>query len=357
MMPSASVEEELLSTLHPSPLVSAIDLNADCNEHTARGKLNNAGAEDAARELEDSLLGTRPKSMRKDPLKRPAEGALSDISSDLEVPIPMDKPTNKKRRMDKDATAIADELERAVDDASLSPTKTALPKAKGKVKYPQLREASVDSTSNLSLTPKGRKKTAAKKKLDALLIDHGSAAGSVNGDATPSASRPVSPALTATSTVVYELDEVVPPLKRAKKMDENAMVKRLKTLEETQRKAWTNIARRDIAKVRKGVNICTPYQCFFRYTSMRHWDTKQGKVSSRGLPCLRLCKHADHSPGRRKQAKRSRLRRSGLCERCLFFGRKTSGRRGTFASVNRRRPLTERRLRKRSARRHAKRAS
>lgn len=251
MMPSASVEEELLSTLHPSPLVSAVDLNADCNEHTARGKLNNAGAEDAARELEDSLLGTRPKSMRKDPLKRPAEGALSDISSDLEVPIPMDKPTNKKRRMDKDATAIADELERAVDDASLSPTKTALPKAMGKVKYPQLREASVDTTSNLSLTPKGRKKTAAKKKLDALLIDHGSAAGSVNGDATPSASRPVSPALTATSTVVYELDEVVPPLKRAKKMDENAMVKRLKTLEETQRKAWTNIARRDIAKVYK----------------------------------------------------------------------------------------------------------
>ncbi|KAG2753873.1 hypothetical protein P692DRAFT_201890414 [Suillus brevipes Sb2] len=65
-------------------------------------------------------------------------------------------------------------------------------------------------------------------------------------DITPSASRPVSPALTATS-VVYELDEIVPPLKRAKKIDENAMAKRLKNLEEPQKKVWTNIARRDIA--------------------------------------------------------------------------------------------------------------
>jgi DNA helicase INO80 len=46
---------------------------------------------------------------------------------------------------------------------------------------------------------------------------------------------------------VYELDEIVPPLKRAKKIDENAMAKRLKNLEEPQKKVWTNIARRDIA--------------------------------------------------------------------------------------------------------------
>ncbi|KAL4069563.1 SNF2 family N-terminal domain-containing protein [Scleroderma citrinum] len=257
MIPSVSVEEELLSTLHPSPLgTNIVDFSGDFNNYTSRMKLS-LGAEDAARELEDSLLGTRLKGKRKDPLKRPAESTLSDTSSDLEVPTPisrMDKPANKKRRMDKDATAIADELERAVDDTSLSLMSTALIKAKGKVKHSQLREPSVDSTGNLSLTPKGRKKTAAKKRLDALAVDsvcYGSAAGSVNGDATPSASRPVSPALTATSTVVFELDEIVPPLKRAKKMDENAMVKRLKTLEEAQRKVWTNIARRDIAKVYK----------------------------------------------------------------------------------------------------------
>ena len=300
MIPSASVEEELLSTLHPSPSVSTVDFNGDWNEYAARGKLNTAGAEDAARELEDSLLGTRPKSMRKDPLKRPADGALSDISSDLDVPTPMDKPTNKKRKMDKDATAIADDLERAVDDVSLTPTKAVLTKAKGKAKHSQLRETSVDSTGNLSLTPKGRKKTAAKKKFDALLIDTvSSAPGSINGDATPSASRPVSPALTA-STVVYELDDVVPPLRRAKKIDENAMVKRLKTLEEAQRKVWTNIARRDIAKVRNhpacvrcvgnvfsGIQICgiripsttksaqaACYACVYASTPTIHQDSE-----------------------------------------------------------------------------------
>ncbi|KIK96361.1 hypothetical protein PAXRUDRAFT_312720 [Paxillus rubicundulus Ve08.2h10] len=259
MLP-ASVDEDLLSTLHPSPLLHAalIDFTGDSHEfdRDPRGRSFNAGAEDAARELEESLLGSRSKNKRKDPLKRPANGAVSDASSDLEIPIPAarkDKPVNKKRKVDKDASAIADEFERAVNEAS--PVKPS--KAKGKGKVPQLREASVESTATLSLTPKGRKKAVAKKKFDGLHPDAtgqpglGSAAGSVAGDATPSASRPASPALTITSTVVYELDEVVPPLKRAKKVDDSARAKRLKALEEAQRKVWTNIARRDVAKVYK----------------------------------------------------------------------------------------------------------
>ncbi|KAF9229431.1 hypothetical protein BS17DRAFT_723199 [Gyrodon lividus] len=261
-MHRVSVDEDLLSTLHPSPPLDAalVDYAGDSHEYDCdpRGRSFNAGAEDAARELEESLLGSRPKNRRKDPLKRPANGAVSDASSDLEIPTPAvrkEKPANKKRKIDKDASAIADEFERAVNQASASPVKAS--KAKGKGKVPQLREPSLESTATSSLTPKGRKKAAAKKKLDGLHPDAtgqlgvGSVAGSVAGDATPSASRPASPALATTSTVVYELDEVVPPLRRAKKVDDTAMAKRLKSLEEAQRKVWTNIARRDVAKVYK----------------------------------------------------------------------------------------------------------
>ncbi|KAF8559204.1 hypothetical protein OG21DRAFT_707459 [Imleria badia] len=258
-MHPVSLDEDLLSTLHPSPPPDSalFDYAGDSNDYNRASQCRtfSVGAEAAARELEESLLGSRPK--RKDPPKRSANGAVSDASSDLDVPttaVRKDKPANKKRRIDHDSSAIADEFERTVNDASMSPSKA---KSKGKGKVSQLREQSVESTATSSLAPRGRKKPAARKRQDGLYPDSvgqsglGSAAGSVAGDATPSASRPASPALTVTSTVVYELDEVVPPLKRAKKVDDSGMAKRLKSLEEAQRKVWTNIARRDIAKVYK----------------------------------------------------------------------------------------------------------
>lgn len=257
-MLAVSVDEDLLSTLHPSPPPdSALFEYGDSNEYNraSLGRTYNVGAEAAARELEESLLGSRSRTKRNPP-KRSANGAVSDASSDLDIPTSTarkDKPVNKKRRIDHDASAIADEFERTVNEGSTSPAKTT--KSKGKGKVSQLREQSVESAITSSLAPKGRKKAAARKKHDALYPDGvghsglGSTPGSVAGDATPSASRPPSPTLTATSAVVYELDEVVPPLRRAKKVDDNAMAKRLKSLEEAQRKVWTNIARRDIAKV------------------------------------------------------------------------------------------------------------
>ena len=45
-------------------------------------------------------------------------------------------------------------------------------------------------------------------------------------------------------------------LKKAKRIDDAGMWKRVKTLEEAQRKVWTNIARRDIVKVRRGGFCC-----------------------------------------------------------------------------------------------------
>lgn len=249
--PVVPMEDDLLSTLHPTPPHAGFaGFDGVRKGYDASGRSVDVGAEETPQELEDSLRRVK----RRDPLKRPAEGPLSDASSDFEVPTlasRKDKPATKKRKVDKDAASIAEELECAVDDAPLSLSKGASSRAKGKGKLSQPRERSVDS---MPLTPKGRKKAAARKKFDALGVDsagHGSVAGSVNGDITPSASRPASPALTVGSTVVYELDEIVPPLRRAKKIDENAMAKRIKTLEEAQRKVWTNIARRDITKVYK----------------------------------------------------------------------------------------------------------
>jgi DNA helicase INO80 len=155
---------------------------------------------------------------------------------------------------------MADELERSITGEQLgtSPKKSG-PSAKGKGKAKQLplRDGSPDSASTVAKVP--RKRSAPRKKLDNLLAPEtlellglGSGAPSVSGDATPAISRPPSPVLPSSGwSVVYELHEVVPPLKRAKKIDETAMLKRVKTLEEAQRKVWTNIARRDVAKVYK----------------------------------------------------------------------------------------------------------
>lgn len=87
---------------------------------------------------------------------------------------------------------------------------------------------------------------------EASLMLHAGYSGKTAGDATPSvapASRATSPTPTNGSTVIYELDEDVPALKRAKKVDDPTMVKRIQTLEEAQKKVWTKIARQEVPKV------------------------------------------------------------------------------------------------------------
>jgi len=213
------------------------------------------GMEDAARVLEDSILGgfrgrAGPRNKGKGS-KRPASGAVSDASSDLNIPTKKERPgpPNKKRKIAKSVLDITDDLERSIGGDYLSasvPSKLLGPSTKGKGKQ---RELSHDS---FSMTPKPtRKRAGPRKKLgpDLEILGLGSGPGSAAGDVTPALSRPTSPVPTV-STIVYELDEPIPPLKRAKKIDDHAMLKRIKSLEETQRKVWTNIARRDVAKVR-----------------------------------------------------------------------------------------------------------
>src|SRR5882762_567652 len=220
------------------------------------------GAEDTVRELEQSYLGARqmqsPDNGKGNQLgQHRAAGVESDGSCDFEVPIAMRRDkfghATKRRKVDIDAADTADELERTTEQHS-SPGKPG-PSAmtKGKAKQNPLRDGTPDSI--LAVLKGSKKKPGPRKRLDNLppetleLLGLGSAPQSVYGDITPGVSRPASPALTATSNVVYELDEAIPPLKRAKKVDDVAMLKRVKALEEAQRKVWTNIARRDVAKV------------------------------------------------------------------------------------------------------------
>jgi DNA helicase INO80 len=218
-------------------------------------------AEDAALELERSVYeDTGPvfddtfsvpggsKSKAKETSKRPVPSADSDSGSDLEVPRKSDLggPAYKKRKIDTDAASVADDFEKSMVDPPLT---LKVPGSKTKGKGRQTREPTPESAST---TPKaGRKKSGPKKKLGLgpeLEAEIASHPPSVAGDATPAYSRPVSPAPTV-SSVVYELDELIPPLKKAKKVDEAAMLKRVKALEDAQRKVWTNIAKRDVAKV------------------------------------------------------------------------------------------------------------
>lgn len=231
--------------------------------------------DEGGHETAEPVRVAKRKGKGKEPVKRlPAPG--SDSGSDAEVPV---RPPTKKRKVDKDEAA--DDQRSLLDESvgmTASPANKILSVAKGRGKGKQ-REQSADSVS-ATATPKGRKKPGPRKKLDNLppatqeLLGVGSTAPSVSGDVTPSGSRPPSPTLTSISATVYELDEAIPPLKRARKVDGAAMIKRVKNLEETQRKVWQNIARRDVAKVR-----CVSHRRMKTYTQLvrtglqvpRHW--------------------------------------------------------------------------------------
>lgn len=238
------------------------------------------GAEDAAHEFERSILGDphalsgpglglRVKGKGREASKRPASGAVSDASSDLEIPNKNDRsgPASKKRKLDKHGSSVADDLERtyAADNASTSAIHkhSGSSKSKGKGRQTQ-RELSHDSVS--VATPKSlRRRGGIRKKLGLapeLELELGSRAPSISGDATPTVSRPASPAPTS-SAIVYEFDEQIPQLKKAKKVDDAAMLKRLKSLEESQRKVWTNIARRDAPKVKSIMIQARPSSSIF----------------------------------------------------------------------------------------------
>ena len=232
--------------------MTSVGIKSNGQDHTQQQRFN-AGAEDAAFQLERTVLDyPLPKQRSKidDSRKRPIPGPGSDLESEMDNSKTADTPATKKRRLD-NATS------NGVDPSTAQESKISS-KIKGKGK----REMSPDS---VSVTQKpGRKKPGPKKRVGlAVELDNEQgrpSPASFMGDDTPAVSRPTSPAL-AHTPMVYELDEIIPPMKKAKKVDDAAMIKRIKSLEEAQRKVWTNIARRDVAKV------ILSYRCICRYIS------------------------------------------------------------------------------------------
>lgn len=211
-----------------------------------------SGAEDAAHELERSILGDFHENPDSHSVKRSGKGREivkrppSDTGSDPAAPPNAKETDHASKRRKLDNRGVNDY--EPVDTSILSAVKfSSMAKGKGKQLH---REVSLDS---ISVAPKSSRKKGMRKKPGLgpeLELELGSHPPTASGDATPaiSISRPPSPAHT-TSNIVYELDEPIPSLKRAKKVDDSTMGKRIKALEEAQRKVWTNIAKRDVAKV------------------------------------------------------------------------------------------------------------
>ncbi|KAG5648097.1 hypothetical protein DXG03_007132 [Asterophora parasitica] len=205
----------------------------------------NAGAKDAADELERSILGdyndTAPHYPHKSGKNRDTGKRMPPDYGDDNPPH--SGPALKRRKLENgdvgDALPFASEVKVSA-------------KGKGKTKQ-VLRAPSPDS---ISATPKSSRKKGPRKKLGLapeLELELASHLPSAAGDATPSISisRHPSPVPSTSTSIIFELNEQIPPLRKAKKVDDHAMAKRVKSLEEAQRKVWTNIARRDIAKVYK----------------------------------------------------------------------------------------------------------
>lgn len=237
---SSVLEDELRDPYNPSNMELDDDPGSYHSKHHRRNF--NVGAADAAHELEQSILGDYNEhdvtfSSKSGSGRVSGKMGLAD-HGDVDL-SQGDKP-HKKRKLDNEFSL----------PVSVSGDRQSQAKGKGKGKAP--RGPSPDSQS---ATPKQPRKKAIPKKQPGLGseldLKPSSNPPSVFGDVTPpvSISRPPSP-VPMISGIIFELGDEIPPLKKAKKVDEHAMAKRLKTLEESQRKVWTNIARRDIAKVK-----------------------------------------------------------------------------------------------------------
>lgn len=229
----------MIPELHPhhprTPSANSVEEYDPYAEHVVYDPED--AAADAAQELEDSLLGpdATPKSHGR--LQRTVSEILSEEESDIEIPVSHGP---KKRRLDRDVV-MGDTVQ---DYASPGISATGS-KHKGKGRAPE------PDAETASASGKIRKKPGPKRKADALPMQEQlamSASGAVSRDDTPVTSRPQSPAPTVITTV-YELDEDIPPLRKARKVDDATMLKRVRNMEESQRKVWTNIARRDVGKV------------------------------------------------------------------------------------------------------------
>ncbi|KAJ3851493.1 SNF2 family DNA-dependent ATPase [Lentinula lateritia] len=184
--------------------------------------------------------------------KRPAAQMIADGVDEIGVLSSTTKHAIKKRKLESGTIDLVADEEQLLDSEvpKLQPIPPSVKLVRGKLVPFTPRDTSLD------IVPPGkysRKKPGPKKKVPIapdLVQEMPSVPPSVAGDVTPIASRAATP-VPVHSGVIFEMDEVIPSLKRAKKMDDSAIQKRVKALEDAQRKVWTTIARRDVVKVYK----------------------------------------------------------------------------------------------------------
>lgn len=182
--------------------------------------------------------------------KRPAAQMIADGMDEIGALSSTTKHAIKKRKLESGTIDLVADEEQLLDSEvpKLQPIPPSVKLVRGKLVPFTPRDTSLD------IVPPGkysRKKPGPKKKVPIapeLAQEMPSVPPSVAGDITPNASRAATPA-PAHSGVIFEMDEVIPSLKKAKKMDDSAVQKRVKALEDAQRKVWTTIARRDVVKV------------------------------------------------------------------------------------------------------------
>ncbi|KAJ4486296.1 SNF2 family DNA-dependent ATPase [Lentinula aciculospora] len=184
--------------------------------------------------------------------KRPAAQMIADRVEEFGLPASSTKHAPKRRKLESGAIDVVADEEQLIDSEvpRLHPIPPSVKLVRGKLVPFTARDTSLD------IIPSGkasRKKPGSKKKVPIapeLIPEVPSVPPSVAGDITPNVSRAATP-MPVNHGIIYEMDEVIPPLKKAKKMDDTAALKRVKALEDAQRKVWTNIARRDVVKVYK----------------------------------------------------------------------------------------------------------
>ncbi|KAJ3737090.1 SNF2 family DNA-dependent ATPase [Lentinula guzmanii] len=183
--------------------------------------------------------------------KRPATQMVTDGTDETDILSSTIKHAAKKRKLESGATDILADEEQFIDSEGpkLQPIPPSVKLVRGKLVPFIPRDTSLD------VIPPGKaaRKRPPRKKVPIapeLMQEVPSAPPSVAGDFTPTVSRAATPMHVHTG-VIFEMDEPVPPLKKAKKADDAALLKRVKTLEDAQRKVWTTIARRDVVKVYK----------------------------------------------------------------------------------------------------------
>ena len=339
---SASIEQDILRTLNESPLPSNghrqfpedVSVPEHPMHHNARGK----GKRRTEGDVDSVMVKTEVDGASLSRKRKVDE--IEEMNSDApsSVAVPAKKKSGKQKKVPTGEEGPKAPRKRGPRKTKTTPaTSSKLPSEE-----PQHPQHPITHPHPNRLSP--------------------SIAGSVGFslDATPIPSTPSSPTLTAISSLGYgpgfwPLEEPVPSLKRSKKLEPSQAAKRIVTLEESQRRVWLSIARKDV------VRVCSFTLCFISYpqnpirrTSTMPQDTLSRIVTTNVLRAWLLHRLAKPAHGQQSLLRTPRRERSDSCVKCLCFGKRMNVRSATFGNVLKKKLSIAPRKKKRSVRRPAR---